>query len=96
MKQLFRNRTNKFGSLLSITALIVMVVVFSFMLPAFLSSTAGRIFAGVWALTAIAVFIAHANTMKAPRQSYHSMYQFTGTKKDVRIQREMRTRMMRG
>lgn len=96
MRQLFKDKVSKFGSLICLIAVTAMLVIFSLVLPEFIVSSAGRIFTGVWAVTAIMVFIAHVTRMdNRPRQ-----YQLTrfAVKKDVRTSTKLtRTqRMMRG
>jgi len=96
MKQLFKERVSKFGSLISLIAITAMLAVFSLALPEFIASTAGRVFAVVWALTAIIVFIAHVNRMSVQHRQYY-LPRLPAAKKDVRTQKAIRTqRVMRG
>ncbi|GBG57191.1 hypothetical protein SPFL3102_00111 [Sporomusaceae bacterium FL31] len=96
MKQLFKEKVSKFGSLISLIAITTMLVVFSLVLPEFIGSAAGRIFIVVWALTAIIAFIAHVTRMNRQRPRYN-IPRFA-VKKDVRTNKMARTQRssMRG
>ncbi|MEN6413238.1 MAG: hypothetical protein ABFC84_10860 [Veillonellales bacterium] len=97
MKPLFKEKTGKFGSLISLIAIMAMLALFSIAIPEFLASTVGRIFAVVWALAAITVFIAHAKRVKKVRQRQYNIFHAEMLKKTVRTQKSVRTgRMLRG
>jgi hypothetical protein len=96
MSQLFKEKTGKFGSLISLIALSAMFVVFWLAVPEFLTSQAGRIFAVVWAIAVIAAFIVHARRLSGEPRRY-SMLRREKQKKDVRTRKTVRTKgMMRG
>jgi glycerol-3-phosphate acyltransferase PlsY len=95
VRQLFKNKISKFGSLISLIALTGMLTLFSLAIPEFLISATGRIFAIVWAVTAIVIFIAHANNIKPQRRRY-LMSPIAG-KKDARTCKNVRQeRIIRG
>lgn len=60
MKPLFKEKVTKFVSLLSMITLLALGGLFALALPQFMISTAGRVFAAVWAVVAIFIFTAHA------------------------------------
>lgn len=97
MNQLFREKTSKFGSLLSLTAMTAMFVVFWLAVPEFITSSTGRIFAVVWAVIAIVVFIAHAKRITNERKRY-TIPHLESVKKNMRTQKSVRNenRIMRG
>ncbi|MGI6093192.1 MAG: hypothetical protein GX348_00935 [Veillonellaceae bacterium] len=97
MSRLFKEKTSKFGSLLSLTAMTAMFVVFWLAIPEFITSSVGRIFAVVWAVVAIVVFIAHAKRMTIERKKY-TIPRLVSVKKDMRTQKSVRNanRLMRG
>lgn len=97
MSRLFKEKTSKFGSLLSLTAMTAMFVVFWLAVPEFITSPVGRIFAVVWAVIAIVVFIAHAKRMTIERKKY-TIPRLASVKKDMRTQKSVRNanRLMRG
>lgn len=97
MRKLFKEKVSKFGSLISLIAVTALLVLFSLALPEFLASTAGRIFAGLWAVMAIAIFIAHARRMTVERKKPLPAM-FAAGKKDVRSRKppEREQRVMRG
>lgn len=98
MKPLFKTRISKFGSLLSMTAIVAMLMVFSLVLPEFIASTAGRIFSGLWAVTVLVVFVAHMTRLGDNRKKGYLPGRPPAVKKDVRVSAKLtRTqRMMRG
>ena len=97
MRKLFRERISKFGSLISLIMLIVMLTLFSMSLPEFLVSNGGRVFAVIWALTAILIFIAHAKRMSVTRRHYMPAVMSMSGKKDARFRKPIRSgRVMRG
>lgn len=96
MGQLFKEKTGKFGSLVSLTLLTAMFVVFWLAIPEFLASPTGRMFAVIWAITAIVVFIAHAKRMTIESKKYQFPH-LEVVKKDMRTRKSVRTnRVMRG
>ncbi|MDD4601517.1 hypothetical protein SDC9_27484 [bioreactor metagenome] len=96
MSRLFKEKTSKFGSLVSLTGMTAMFVVFWMAVPEFIISPVGRTFAVVWALTAIVIFIAHAKRMTIERKKYIAP-RFEAVKKNMRTQKSVRNanRMMR-
>ena len=97
MSRLFKEKTSKFGSLLSLTAMTAMFVVFWLAVPEFITSPVGRIFAVVWAVVAIVVFIAHAKRVTFERKKY-AIPRLSSVKKEMRTQKSVRNanRIMRG
>lgn len=97
MGQLFKEKTSKFGSLLSLTAMTAMFVVFWLAVPEFITSPVGRVFAVVWAVIAIVVFIAHAKRMTIEKKKY-AMPRLHAVKKEMRTRKGVRNanRAMRG
>lgn len=96
MKELWKAKGSKFSSLVSMIALSVMLLLFALALPEFFSSTAGRIFAGVWAVMVIAAFWAHTIRLSEQRRhaqlsTFHAISKKEGqTRKDQRSNRTMR------
>ncbi|HAK73949.1 MAG TPA: hypothetical protein DCP36_10850 [Sporomusaceae bacterium] len=68
MKSLFKTKISRFGSLLSLVTLTAMLMLFALALPEFLTSAAGRIFAGIWALLSIIVCLAHSTRLSGERR----------------------------
>lgn len=96
MSQLFKEKTGKLGSLISLTVLTAMLIVFWLAIPEFLTSSAGRTFAVIWAVAVIVAFIAHVRRLSGQRRRYY-MTSVKTQKKDVRTRKPVRTgRMMRG
>lgn len=96
MKELFKERTSKFQSLVSLIVICAMLTLFVFALPEFFVSTAGRIFATAWASLAIIAFIAHVRRMSVSQLSYKRVAHF-GVRNNVRTTRQQRmSRVMRG
>lgn len=75
MRTLFKNKTSKIGSLTILILLTAMLAVFSLALPELIFSTTGRIFAVIWSLMAIIVFIAHATAISVDRKHYMPTWQ---------------------
>lgn len=80
MKSLFKSKISRFGSLLSLVTLTAMLMLFALALPEFLTSAAGRIFAGVWALVSIIVCAAHSTRLSGERRQHFSLPGFEGKK----------------
>jgi hypothetical protein len=95
MVTLFKARVSKFGALISLIAVTAMLALFSLALPEFLISTAGRVFTGVWALTAILIFVAHARRIAGERRRvlpYFAKQRDSGLrKKEQHLERPMRS-----
>ncbi|HMM21857.1 MAG TPA: hypothetical protein PKA10_14155 [Selenomonadales bacterium] len=70
MKQLFKQRMTRMGSLISLITVTALLALFSLALPEFLASFYGRVFAVVWASMAILTFIAHARRMSEGHRRY--------------------------
>ncbi len=99
MRHLFGERISKFGSLISLILLTVLLSLFSLVLPEFLSSSTGRIFAMTWALTAIVIFMAHSRRITEENYGRHNPYirLIADGKKDARTRKVVRSvRAMRG
>ncbi len=94
MRTLFKEKIGKFGSLISILALMTMLTLFSLFIPELITSSAGRVFVGLWAMIAIVAFIAHARTIKAvkrrPSQLQVMLKKEEHTHKRIRPERLMR------
>jgi len=93
-KSLFKPKTGKFGSIISLMGITAMLSLFSLALPGFLTSTTGRIFAVIWAVTAILMFIVHAKHL-SPDRKRSGMQYLTDHKKDARVLKQER-RYLRG
>lgn len=92
MRQLFKDKVSNFGSFISLIAITAMLTIFSLVLPDFIVRPAGQVFAVVWAVTAILVFVAHGTRLGGRRQ--YRLMQLAG-KKDVRASvKPARTRRM--
>lgn len=91
----FRNRTSKFGSLLSLGILIAMLLFFVANVPLFSGAAAGMGFAGVWLAVAIIVCVSHiVRVMPERRQPIILM---APGPKDARTRKHMpRVRALRG
>lgn len=61
MNNRYRCKGSQFVSSMNIVAAAAMIAVFILAMPEFLSTFTGRIFAGIWAVLAIAIFWAHAS-----------------------------------
>ena len=59
MNNRYRGKSSQFVSSMNIVAAAAMIAVFILVMPEFFITFTGRIFAGVWAVLAIAVFWAH-------------------------------------
>lgn len=94
MRMLFKEKISKFGSLISIVALMMMLTLFSLFIPEMITSVAGRVFVILWAVIAIVAFIAHARTIKAvkrrPSQLQIMLKKEEHTRKRIRPERLMR------
>jgi hypothetical protein len=91
MKRLYKTKSNRLSSLISLVLLAGMVVAFSIIVPGFLSIPAGRIFAGAWAVMAIFVFTAHARELHAVRKNCVPPLNVTSLeRKDVRTHKTRR------
>jgi len=95
--KLFAEKTSKFQSLVSISALCGMFVLFSLALPAFLASSAGTVFVVVWAATALLVFLAHARRLAVPERRFAAVELYFEQRKTARPARhQWQPRGMRG
>jgi len=93
-KSLFKQRISKFGSVISLMGITAMLSLFSLALPGFLTSTTGRVFAVIWAVIAIVVFIAHTKRVSTGKKRSVIPY-LAGHKKDARVFKQER-RYLRG
>ncbi|MDF2569429.1 MAG: hypothetical protein K0R55_1033 [Sporomusa sp.] len=95
----FGDKTGKFGSLVSLIALSALLMLFAVNFPAFMASTAGQIFAGLWAVFALVMFSAHIVRLSVKRKHHVENLPFMAVagKKDIRTQKKNRmVRAMRG
>jgi apolipoprotein N-acyltransferase len=90
---LLKEKTSRIGSLIGFLVVTALIVSFSLALPEFLLSTTGRIFAVLWALVAIAVFLAHSRRISLRRQPVRMMSPAGITK---RAASQKKRNMMRG
>lgn len=90
MRKLFKEKVSKFGSLTSLILLTTMLAVFSLALPEFLFSTSGRIFAVIWALLSIAVFIAHATRISIEQRHYMPAWKIKQAMRRKPVQKQKR------
>lgn len=96
MKRLYKNKSNRFSSFISLMFLAGMVLFFLMVLPEFLSMTTGRIFAVSWAVMAIFVFTAHARVMSTEERMLKAPFSITSLdKKDMRAKKVMEKNLLR-
>ncbi len=69
-KPLFKEKTSKFGSIISIAAIFCLTVLFFMGVPDFLRTMPGRILTIIWSLVAILSLLAHSGRLKGERQRY--------------------------
>ena len=93
MKPLFKEKVSKFGSLISLVAVTAMLALFFLALPEALVSVWGRVFAAVWALSAILVFTAHARRLSA--EGHHYPHHIAAVR-DSRAKKQIERRLLRG
>jgi len=70
VKPLFKEKTSKFGSIISVAAIFCLTVIFFMGVPDFLRTMPGRILAIVWSLVAILSLLAHSGRLKGKQQRY--------------------------
>lgn len=91
----FKNRTSKFGSLVSLLALSVMLGLFAVNFPVFMKSVSGQVFAGMWAVFSVLMIVTHTVRLRSERQRAAVM--MLPGKKDARTQKNIRrVQAMRG
>ncbi|WP_371361476.1 hypothetical protein SRRS_28730 [Sporomusa rhizae] len=92
----FKDKTSKFGSLISLIALSAMIAVFAANLPFFLQSTIGQVFAGFWMIFALVMFAAHTVRLSGERQRRAAIIPLLAGPKDARTRKSIhRMRAMR-
>lgn len=96
MKRIWKAKVTKFGSLISLLAIAAMLVIFALALPEFFATTNGRIFAGVWAVLAIASCWAHATRLSEQRRNNYISRLFAGSTKEKPRKSQRQERLMRG
>lgn len=89
-------RMPKFGSLLSLLALGGMFLLFAFALPEFFVSPAGRVFAGIWAVLAIAGIWAHAVRLSDERRRRYMSAIITGKSVHRKRKEQHHNSLLRG
>lgn len=93
----FKQKTGKFGSLVSLLALSAMWVLFAVNLPVFWNSTSGQIFAGFWAVFSLVMFAAHCVRLAERQERHLPMAPLMAGPKDARTRKNNRmVRAMRG
>ncbi|WP_425057729.1 hypothetical protein SCACP_22670 [Sporomusa carbonis] len=93
----FKDKTGKFGSLVSLIALCAMLMLFAANLPVFISSAVGQTFAGVWAAFALVMFAAHVTCLSAERRQRTDITPRLAGPKDARTRKNVRiVRAVRG
>ncbi|HWR07465.1 hypothetical protein [Sporomusa sp.] len=92
----FKTKTGKFGSLVSLTALTAMLMLFAANMPVFIGSTAGQIFAGFWGAVALVMGAAHIVRLSAPRERRMAITPLRTGLKDARTRRPQRSVRARG
>jgi hypothetical protein len=91
----FKNRTSKFGSLVSLLALSAMLVIFAGNFPVFMESVSGQVFAGMWASFSVLMIVTHAIRLTTERQ--RAAVILLPGKKDARTHKNIRrVQAMRG
>ena len=93
MRGLFKEKGSRFGALVSLAAVSAMLALFFLALPEALVSVSGRVFAAVWALTAMFIFIDNVRRMSIPRLHY-PRYWMVG--KDNRLKKREERQFLRG
>ncbi|MDT8900585.1 hypothetical protein [Anaeroselena agilis] len=78
MTGLFKERSSRFGSLVSLIAVTAMLAVFFLSLPVFLVSFPGRTFVAAWSVVAIVILIAHARNVAGLRHRRPITYSSSG------------------
>jgi len=71
MQGLFKEKVSKFGALISLIGVTILLALFFLFRPEVMGNSAGQVFALLWSVTAILVFAAHARTLanQRPRQA---------------------------
>jgi hypothetical protein len=95
IKNFFKQKVSKFGSLISLLVLAAMLTLFSLFIPELITSVAGRIFVVLWAIMSIIAFVAHATSIRLERE--YPKYSQLIMKKEGRTRKKARPeRLMRG
>ncbi len=93
----FKEKTSKFGSLISLIVLSAMIAVFAANLPVFLQSTIGQVFAGFWTIFALVMFASHSVRLSSERQQRAAIIPLLPGSKDARTRKSIRRmRALRG
>lgn len=90
---LLKEKTSKIGSVVGFLVVTALIIGFSLALPEFLLSTTGRIFAVLWALVAIGVFLAHSRRLSLRRHPVRMMSTASSSK---RAPLQKKKKIMRG
>ena len=95
IRRSFNRKISKFSGLISLSALAAMFILFFLFIPQFITTTAGQIFVGIWALMAGLSFVAHGRNVTTRKgRQYIPIY---GIKKVERTSIKARsTSSMRG
>jgi hypothetical protein len=92
-----KTKKGRFSSFLSLAFLAGVVLTFLVGLPEFLSITAGRIFAALWAVMAIFVFTAHAREMSSKPEVLKPPFGIASfEKKDMRTKNNFEKHIYKG
>ena len=83
----FKNRTSKFGSLVSLLALSALLMLFAVNFPVFMGSATGQVFASIWAGVAVVMVVTHVVRLMAERQP-QKLIMLPG-KKDARTRKNI-------
>lgn len=93
MKRTFKERISRFASFVTLLILAVAISVFSTFIPEFLISFPGRVFACIWAITAIAAVIAYTQKLS---QNQYSLQRQVRSQSIGKLKKQRHQRMLGG
>ena len=89
IRRFFRRRVSTFNSLVSLSMLAAMFVLFFLLMPEFTASIGGKVFVVVWTLMAMLSFVFHGKNIK-PREGRQYVPAF-GIQKNERTSKKARS-----
>jgi hypothetical protein len=87
----FKTNNGRFGALVGLIALSAMIIVFAINLPVFSASSTGQIFAVVWSMFALAMFMAQAVRLVPDRHRQPVIRPSFAGVKDARTRKNIRS-----
>lgn len=87
----FKTNNGRFGALVGLIALSAMIIVFAINLPVFSASSTGQIFAVVWSMFALAMFMAQAVRLVTDRHRQPVIRPSFAGVKDARTRKNIRS-----